>query len=111
MAFTLIDYPEAMKVIVDKGERIDQVDKMIDAWSKFTEGKPFKLNPDEMFIRTLAKGELENEKNYGLKYCPCRITTGDPEEDLNLLCPCNFFSQPVFKEKGECWCGLFVKRD
>ncbi len=79
-AFTLIDYPETMKVIIDRGDRLDQVDQLLEAWEKFAEGKPFKLNPDRKFVRTLATGELENQKNHGLKYCPCRITTGDLEE-------------------------------
>ncbi|WP_019176946.1 ferredoxin-thioredoxin reductase catalytic domain-containing protein [Methanomassiliicoccus luminyensis] len=109
-AYTLIDYPETKKVILDKGERLDTEEKLMDTWEKFAEGKPFKVNPDKEFVRTLAKGELENLKNHGLKYCPCRITAGEPEEDLNLICPCNFFIQPVYKETGECWCGLFVKR-
>jgi ferredoxin-thioredoxin reductase catalytic chain len=110
-AFTLIDYPEAKKVIIDRGDRLDQVDQLLAVWEKFAEGKTFKLNPDIEFVKTLARGELENQKNHGLKYCPCRITTGDLEEDLNLICPCNFFIQPVYRESGECWCGLFVKRD
>lgn len=109
-AFTLIDYPETLKVIIDDGERLDEVGKLIAVWDKFTENKPFRLNPDHAFITTLAEGELENMKNYGLKYCPCRITVGDAEKDLDLICPCNFFKQPVYKESGECWCGLFVRR-
>ena len=99
----LIDYPETLKVIIDDGDRLDEVGKLIAVWDKFTENKPFKLNPDHAFITTLAEGELENMKNYGLKYCPCRITVGDAEKDLDLICPCNFFKQPVYKESGECW--------
>lgn len=109
-AFALIDHPEAMKVIIDRGERLNEVDQLLDVWERFAKDKPFKLNPDKEFVRQLARGELENEKNHGLKYCPCRITTGDFEDDLDLICPCNFFIQPVYKETGECWCGLFVKR-
>ncbi|MFA6048770.1 MAG: ferredoxin-thioredoxin reductase catalytic domain-containing protein [Candidatus Micrarchaeia archaeon] len=72
--------------------------------------KEFQLNPDESRVSLLVKGVVENEKNYGLKYCPCRIRTKDFQRDLQLVCPCNFFAQKTWQEKGECWCSLFVKR-
>ncbi|MFH1506453.1 MAG: ferredoxin-thioredoxin reductase catalytic domain-containing protein [archaeon] len=83
---------------------------MIENWKKFTEGKDFMLNPDEKFLDALVKGELMNKEKYGLTLCPCRLRDGTKETDLGLLCPCNFFTQDVWKEQGRCWCGLFVKR-
>lgn len=59
----------------------------------------------------LADGVLNNEKNHGLKYCPCRLRTKDFDKDIKLICPCNFKSQNTWKEKGECWCSLFVKKN
>lgn len=109
-AFVLIDNDETMRVIGDRGGRIDTVEDLIKAWEHFTEGKEFKLVDDRDVVETLAKGELENMRNKGLKYCPCRITTGDFEKDQKLICPCNFFIQKTWKEYGECWCGLFVRR-
>ncbi|MDD1768559.1 MAG: hypothetical protein LUQ55_01080 [Methanomassiliicoccales archaeon] len=109
-AFVLVDNSESLKVIGDYGGKIDKVEDMIKTWESFIEGKGFKLNEDREMVRTLAVGELENMKNKGFKYCPCRITTGDFEKDLNLICPCNFLVQKTWKEYGECWCGLFVKR-
>ncbi|MCK4336060.1 MAG: hypothetical protein KAT94_00735 [Candidatus Aenigmarchaeota archaeon] len=35
---------------------------------------------------------------------------GTREGDLKLMCPCNFKVQENWKKKGECWCGLFIKR-
>ncbi len=109
-AYVLIDYEEMKKVILDDSERLSSEDIIIAAWKDFTKDRPYKLNPDDEFVRTLAKGEIENLKNHGLKYCPCRMTTGDYKADLDLICPCNFFIQQTYKEIGECWCGLFVKR-
>ena len=68
------------------------------------------LNPDKEHADTAMKGVLENEKQTGLKYCPCQIKTGDFSKDIGLLCPCNFFAQKTWTDKGECWCGLFVKK-
>ncbi len=109
-AFALIDNDEAKKVIMDKGGKLDQVEQLLQVWEDFAKGKEFKVADDKEFVRTLAEGELENMRNHGLKYCPCRITTGNYDQDLNLICPCNFFIQVTWKEQGECWCGLFVKR-
>ncbi len=85
-------------------------EELIKVWEKFTEGKDFKLNENKEIVETLAGGVLTNEKNHGLKFCPCRIKTGDFEEDLKIVCPCNFKAQQTWKEKGKCWCGLFVRR-
>jgi ferredoxin-thioredoxin reductase catalytic subunit len=109
-AFVVVDRDEALKVIGDQGGKIQTVEELVAVWSDFTEGTDFKLADDREMIETLARGELENQKNRGLKYCPCRIITGDFEKDLRLVCPCNFFIQKTWKDYGECWCGLFVKR-
>ncbi len=81
-----------------------------EAWEKFTQRNDFMLNPDNEFVDQLAQGVLENEKNHGLKLCPCRLRNSTRERDLELLCPCNFKAQEKWGKKGECWCGLFVKR-
>ncbi|MBU0979747.1 MAG: ferredoxin:thioredoxin reductase [Nanoarchaeota archaeon] len=79
------------------------------AFERFTEKNDFKLNPDKEHTDSAIEGLLENEKRYGLKLCPCRLRDDTPERDLELLCPCNFKAQNTWKEKGQCWCGLFVK--
>lgn len=79
-------------------------------WERFTEGKEFMLNPNKEIVDKVIEGVLTNEKNYGLKYCPCQLQSKDFEKDLELICPCNFFIQKTYTEEGRCWCGLFVKR-
>ncbi len=93
-----------------------EIDTQLRIWSNFVKlqvhtlpENRFVLNPDTPRVRLLAKGVLSNEKNHGLKYCPCRITTGERFLDLKLICPCNFQAQRTWREKGECWCSLFVK--
>ena len=82
------------------------------AIEKFTVGNEFVVNPDREKVDLLVDGLMNNERNYGLKYCPCRLITMDFEEDAKLVCPCNFIAHETYKGvlKGECWCGLFVKR-
>ncbi|MEE8376852.1 MAG: ferredoxin-thioredoxin reductase catalytic domain-containing protein [Candidatus Aminicenantaceae bacterium] len=78
----------------------------------FTENNDFQVNPDKEKVGMLLEGIFNNEKNHGLKYCPCRLIAKERDEDLKLICPCNFLIHETYKEKedGECWCGLFVRR-
>jgi ferredoxin-thioredoxin reductase catalytic subunit len=82
------------------------------AIAKFTEKNEFEVNPDEAKVDMLLDGVAENERNHGLKYCPCRLRTKVFNEDLKLVCPCNFIIHETYKgkEDGECWCGLFIRR-
>ena len=110
-AFVLVDLNEALKVIDELGEKITTVNEVIKTWEEFgNASEEFKLVEDSEMVRGLAEGVIENEKNHGLKYCPCRITTGDFINDLKLICPCNFQIQKSYEEMGECWCGLFARR-
>jgi len=94
-----------------KVEKVDfDKDTFLEAIEKFTENNDFQVNPDKDKVSMLLEGIFNNEKNHGLKYCPCRLITKDIEEDLKLVCPCNFLIHNTYKEKGECWCGLFKRR-
>ncbi|HUV24113.1 MAG TPA: ferredoxin-thioredoxin reductase catalytic domain-containing protein [Methanomassiliicoccales archaeon] len=108
-AFARSDMNEALKII-GEGEDVTSKEQIIDIWEEFIRGKEFTLNKERHVVETLASGVLENQKNHGLRFCPCRITTGDLEKDLKLVCPCNFPAQKIYKEESECWCSLFVKR-
>jgi ferredoxin-thioredoxin reductase catalytic chain len=90
------------------------VDKssFIQAIERLTKKNEFQINPDVEKVKMLLEGIFNNEYNHGLKFCPCRLITHDFEEDLKLICPCNFLIHETYKEKedGECWCGLFIRR-
>jgi ferredoxin-thioredoxin reductase catalytic chain len=78
----------------------------------FAAANEFSVNPDAARVALLFEGLFENEKNHGLKFCPCRLISKDPVEDVKLICPCNFPSHETYRgrERGECWCGLFIRR-
>ena len=82
------------------------------AIERFAAGNEFMVNPDAERVETLLQGIFENEKNYGLKFCPCRVRTKEWDEDLRIICPCNFTVHETYRgvPDGECWCGLFVRR-
>ncbi len=82
--------------------------EILEAFRKYAEKNPFKLNPDKEHVGLVLDGLLENEKKHGLKLCPCRLRDGSREKDVELICPCNFEVQNTWKEQNRCWCGLFV---
>jgi ferredoxin-thioredoxin reductase catalytic chain len=110
-AYVEISANEAKNIIAAAGGAFSRED-FGKAIVKFTEGNPFKVNPDEGRVGLLLDGIFANEAAHGLKYCPCRLRSKEFEEDLKIVCPCNFLIHETYKglEKGECWCGLFIKR-
>jgi ferredoxin-thioredoxin reductase catalytic chain len=71
----------------------------------------YKFNDDEDFVTMVLDGELEVLAQTGDVYCPCRIRTGDPKEDLKIVCPCIPFYNDQFAGMRKCWCGLFIRTD
>jgi ferredoxin-thioredoxin reductase catalytic subunit len=62
------------------------------------------------FARDLVTSLLTNEERYGYQACPCRLAAGKREEDLDIICPCDYRDQDI-TEYGACYCGLYVSRD
>jgi ferredoxin-thioredoxin reductase catalytic chain len=90
-----------------------RISRVIQIWKDFAarqeEPDRLRINPDTERVMLLAEGVLNNLDNHGFKYCPCRMISKDKVEDARLICPCNFKAQKTWKEKGECWCSLFVR--
>ncbi len=110
-SFVPSDLGEALEIIGRDHPALDDREGVLAAWQWFSDQSPtvrLTAKADEMEL--LCKGVLENLRTKGQRYCPCRLPTGDREKDEGLICPCNFLRQPTFKETGECWCGLFVRR-
>ncbi len=71
----------------------------------------YKFNTDEDFVDLVLAGELEVLERDGDVYCPCRMRTGDPKEDVRIICPCIPFYLADFTAMRKCWCGLFIRTD
>jgi ferredoxin-thioredoxin reductase catalytic chain len=106
-----MDREEAVRSTGGVDYALDTSEEMLKVWDEFAERNGrIKVWDDRESVKQLSVGVLENVRSKGLRYCPCRVTTGDPDKDMKLICPCNFLAQQTWKEYGECWCGLFVKR-
>lgn len=68
------------------------------------------LNPDVDFVLDLMEGLLTNEQRYGYWACPCRLATGVREQDLDIICPCDYRDADL-EEYGACYCALYVSED
>jgi ferredoxin-thioredoxin reductase catalytic subunit len=111
-AYVEISAEEARKILGGGQDTVVGTNDFRAAIVRFAAGNEFEVNPDADKVALLLTGIFENEKNHGLKFCPCRLCTKDWDEDLKLICPCNFLIHETYKglPEGECWCGLFVRR-
>jgi ferredoxin-thioredoxin reductase catalytic chain len=86
-------------------------DSLIDATyaplKKEAENGGYLLNPDMDFTKNLVRGLLKNEQRYGYRACPCRLASGKKDEDLDIICPCDY-RDPDLGEYGACYCALYI---
>ncbi len=75
----------------------------------FAERLGYKFNTETDFVDEVLAAELEILDKDGDVYCPCRIRSGDPKEDLKIVCPCIPFFADQFAAIDKCWCGLFIR--
>lgn len=85
----------------------DELQKLYGRLDKEAEEAGYHLNPDVEHTKDLVRGLLINERRYGYRACPCRLASGEKENDLDIVCPCDYRDQDV-EEYGACYCGLYV---
>jgi ferredoxin-thioredoxin reductase catalytic chain len=68
------------------------------------------LNPDPELLQDLLEGLQKNEERYSYPSCPCRLASGKLELDRDIICPCDY-RDPDVDEYGQCYCGLYVRKD
>jgi ferredoxin-thioredoxin reductase catalytic chain len=84
-----------------------EVDRIYIIIRQDAESGGYFLNPDVDFTKNLVRGLLKNEQRYGYRACPCRLASGKKEEDMDIICPCNY-RDPDLDEFGACYCALYV---
>ncbi|MGR3309148.1 MAG: ferredoxin-thioredoxin reductase catalytic domain-containing protein [Candidatus Brocadiales bacterium] len=76
----------------------------------FIEHSQYRFNPDSSAVDVIMKGLTMRKIKNGYAYCPCRIVTGNVEEDAKIICPCIYHEEEI-KKHGICHCRLFVSKD
>ncbi len=92
----------------DEGTGIDDLKGYMDP---FVDRLGYKFNTETEFVDEVLLSELEILEQTGDVYCPCRVRTGDPREDVKIVCPCIPFYRDEFAAIKKCWCGLFILKD
>ena len=87
-----------------------QVQKYYEELKRQIESMGYHLNPDEEYTKSLLKNILINKERYSYEACPCRLASGNKEEDIDIICPC-YYRDPDLEEYGACYCGLYVSGD
>ena len=85
----------------------DEVSHLYRRLTREAEAGGYHLNPDAGFTKELIEGILVNDERYGYWACPCRLASGDKEEDLDIICPCDYRDSDI-SDYGTCYCGLYV---
>jgi ferredoxin-thioredoxin reductase catalytic subunit len=80
----------------------EEIDRLYERLNKEAEAYGYHLNPDVDFTKDLVRGILANQKRYGYWNCPCRLASGVKEEDLDIICPCDYRDQDI-TEYGTCF--------
>ena len=88
----------------------DEVDKLYQKLNKEAISGGYNLNPDVDFIKGIIKGLIVNEKRYGYQTCPCRLSSGNKKDDLDMICPCDY-RDPDLIDFGTCFCALYVSKE
>jgi len=85
----------------------EEIDRLYVRLLREAEAGGYHLNPDIAFAKDLIKGLLVNEKRYGYLNCPCRLASGNKNEDVYMICPCDY-RDPDLDDYGSCYCALYV---
>ncbi|MDI9617975.1 ferredoxin-thioredoxin reductase catalytic domain-containing protein [Methanothermobacter sp.] len=85
----------------------DELEALYREIRESAERSGYKINPDREFVMELLRGILTNRERYGYDSCPCRLASGNPEEDSDIVCPCDYRDYDL-EEYGTCYCGLYV---
>lgn len=88
----------------------EDVENLYTRLNKEAESSGYHLNPDVELTKDLIKGLLINEKRYGYWACPCRLASGKKNEDIDIICPCDYRDVDL-SEYGSCYCALYVSQE
>jgi ferredoxin-thioredoxin reductase catalytic subunit len=83
------------------------VQQLFETLEKVQSAKGYDFNRDRERVFELLDALLANKARYGYMGCPCRLLSGDREQDRDIICPC-VYRTPDVAEYGSCYCNLYV---
>jgi ferredoxin-thioredoxin reductase catalytic subunit len=88
----------------------EEVNRLYEKLKSEAKSAGYNLNPDLDSTKGLVEALLINESRYGYWACPCRLAAGKKEEDLDIICPCDYRDTDL-EEYGACYCSLYISQD
>ena len=88
---------------------MNQVEELYERLKKVQEPKGYFFNKDKHRVFELLEALFVNKERYGYMSCPCRLASGDRQQDKDILCPC-VYRTPDVEEFGSCYCNLYVSK-
>ena len=86
------------------------VNELHEQLKKIQEPKGYYFNKDKDKVMELLEALSLNKDRYGYMACPCRLASGEREEDEDIVCPC-VYREPDVAEYGSCYCSLYVSQE
>ena len=77
---------------------------------KIQEPKGYYFSNHHERVMELLDALLVNKERYGYMVCPCRLASGERDNDRDIICPCDY-REPDVAEFGSCYCNLYVSRE
>ena len=77
---------------------------------KVQEPKGYYFSNNHERVMELLEALLVNKERYGYMVCPCRLASGDRDNDRDIICPC-VYREPDVAEFGSCYCNLYVSKE
>jgi ferredoxin-thioredoxin reductase catalytic subunit len=85
------------------------VEKLYAMLEKTQSALGYFFNADRERTMELLEALLKNKDRYGYMVCPCRLASGDRDNDKDIICPC-VYRAPDVEEYGSCYCNLYVSK-
>lgn len=85
----------------------EPINQVYDKLKNEAEAAGYRFTPDAAFAKELIRGLLANEARYGYRACPCRLASGNKDDDLDIVCPCDYRDTDL-EAYGACYCALYV---
>lgn len=86
-----------------------EAEKIRPAVLRVAEVKGWGINDNPDITDSILEGLARNLILRGKKYCPCRLPSGNEEEDKKYICPCRDAAKDI-EETGHCHCYLYMKK-
>ncbi|PIE66714.1 MAG: ferredoxin:thioredoxin reductase [Deltaproteobacteria bacterium] len=85
-------------------------DGLYEKLKKVQEPKGYHFSTNRKRVMELLEALIVNKERYGYMVCPCRLASGDRDNDRDIICPCEY-REPDVAEFGSCYCNLYVSKE